>query len=203
MISLFLLVFIFSFLGFTPPSVLNMTALKIRLKGDKKQFTQFTLGVSIIVLLQAYLSIYLTEYIVNNPSFLEVLEKTGIVVLCVLSIYFYKAYKKEKKEVSFHKNSKNSFFAGLVLAVLNMFAIPFFCGIVAFLVSFNVMHFDTISILSFVIGAVLGAYFILLLYGKYAFKIQQKTGSLTNKINLILCFITAGFGLFTLLKFVV
>ena len=58
MISLFLLVVAFSFLGFTPPSVLNMTALKIKLNGDKKQFTQFTLGVSSIVFLQAYLSIY-------------------------------------------------------------------------------------------------------------------------------------------------
>jgi hypothetical protein len=69
MISLFLLVFLFSFLGFTPPSVLNMTALKIRLNGDKKQFTQFTLGVSSIVFIQASLSIYLTENIAQNPNF--------------------------------------------------------------------------------------------------------------------------------------
>jgi hypothetical protein len=203
MISLFLLVFAFSFLGFTPPSVLNLTALKIRLNGDKKQFTQFTLGVSSIVFLQAYVSIYLTEYIANNPMFLAILEKAGIIVLLLLSIYFYKQNKREKKQILVNHKNKNSFFTGIILSTLNMFAIPFFCGIVAFLMTFNLMSFDVASILFFVIGSSLGASFILLLYGKYAVKIQQKAGNLTNNINLILCFTTASFGLFTFLKFVI
>ncbi len=84
-----------------------------------------------------------------------------------------------------------------------MFAIPFFCGVTAFLMGFKLMNFETTSILLFVIGAVLGTFYILYLYGKYAVKIQQKTGNMTQNINLILCFITAGFALFTFLKFVV
>lgn len=203
MISLFLLVFLFSFLGFTPPSVLNMTALKIRLNSDKKEFTQFTLGVTSIVFLQAFLSIYLADYISKNPIFLELLEKTGIVILLMLSFYFFKLYKKEKKEITIHNKSKNSFFRGIILSSLNMFAIPFFCGISAFLMTFNLMSFDATSIFLFVMASVIGAFFILYLYGKYAFKIQQKTGNFTNNINLILSFITAGFALFTFLKFVV
>ncbi|MFK8059901.1 MAG: LysE family transporter [Polaribacter sp.] len=202
MIYLFFLGFFFAFLGYTPPSVLNMTALKIRLKGSQKEFTQFTLGASFIVFLQAYISIYLTEYISNNPAFLVLLEKTGIVVLLFLSIYFYQQNKKEKRQIVIDKNKKNSFFTGVVLSTLNMFAIPFFSGIAALLMSFNLLSFDATSILLFVLGSVIGTYLILYLYGKYAYRIQQKTGSLTNNINLILCFITAGFSLFTLLKFV-
>lgn len=203
MISIFFLGLFFSFLGYTPPSVLNMTALKIRLNRDKKAFTQFTLGVSSIVFLQAYLSVYLTKYISNNLMFIEMLEKGGIVVLLILSFYFFKQNKKEKKKITIIKKNKNSFFTGILLSTLNMFAIPFFCGISAFLMTFNLMHFDSVSIALFVIGSVFGAFLILYLYGKYAYKIQRKTGNLTNNINLFLSIITASFALFTFLKFVV
>ena len=84
-----------------------------------------------------------------------------------------------------------------------MFAIPFFCGATAFLMGFNLMNFEFYSVMIFIMGAVTGVYFILYLYGKYASKIQQKTGNLTKNINLILCFITAGFALLTFLKFVI
>ncbi|QTE21385.1 LysE family transporter [Polaribacter cellanae] len=204
MISVFFLGFLFSFLGYTPPSVLNMTALQIRLNGNQKEFSNFTLGVSIIVFLQAYVSIYLTAYIHQSPTFLIFLEKAGIVVLLLLSLYFYKQNKKEKKITAPQKKSKKSFFLkGVILSALNMFAIPFFCGMAALLMTFNFIHFDTISVFLFVVGSVIGIYFILFLYGKFAHKIQQKTGNLTNNINLVLCFITAGFALFTMLKFII
>ena len=120
-----------------------------------------------------------------------------------LSFYFFKKNKKEKQEQEVKQNIKNSLLTGITLSILNMFAIPFFSGIVLLLATYNLMSFDTISVLFFVVGSVFGTFFILNLYGKYAFVIQQKTGNLTNNINLILCFITAGFGLFTLLKFVI
>lgn len=129
-------------------------------------------------------------------SFTEV----GVVVLLLLSVYFYKLNKKERKtKAEIHKN-KNPFVSGIVLSSLNMFAIPFFSGIIALLVSFNLIDFRFSSILLFIIGSVIGTYYILYLYGRYAYKIQQKTGKLTNHINLILCLITAAFAVFTIVK---
>ena len=201
MISLFFFGFIFSFLGFTLPSVLNMTALKIRLDGSKKEFSNFTLGVSLVVFIQAYVSIYIIEYLSDNRVFIELLEKSGIVVLLFLSVYFYKQNQKEKKQIEIRR--KNSFFVGVFLSTLNMFAIPFFCGSAVFLMTFNLFSFDIVSTLLFVVGSVIGTYFILYLYGRFANRIQQKTGNLTNNINLILSFITAGFAMFTFVKFVI
>lgn len=202
MISIFFLGLVFSFLGYTPPSVLNMTALKIKLQGNPKEFKLFLLGVSIVVFLQAYLSIYLTEYIRSSPAFLEVLQKTGIIILFSLSIYFFKQNKKEQQLKS-KTSKKNSFFTGIFLSTLNMFAIPFFSGIAALLATYNLLHFDTFSVLLFVLGSVLGTFYILYLYGKFANKIEEKTGNLTKNINLVLSFITAGFALISLLKFVI
>ncbi|WP_405610567.1 glutamate dehydrogenase [Polaribacter sp. Asnod1-A03] len=201
MISLFLFGFVFSFFGFTLPSVLNMTALKISLDSNKKEFIKFTTGVSIIVFVQVYIAIYIIQYLSGKPILIEILEKIGVIVLLFLSVYFYKQHKTERKQKEIVR--KKSFLLGIILSTLNMFAIPFFCGTTAFLISFNFFSFDTISVLTFVIGTVIGTYFILYLYGKFANLIQQKTGNLTNNINLILSFITLGFALFTIVKFVI
>jgi threonine/homoserine/homoserine lactone efflux protein len=201
MISLLFFGFVFSFLGFTLPSVLNMTALKICLNDSKKEFTKFTLGVSLVVFIQVYISIYIIQYLSDNLIFIEILEKAGVVVLLFLSVYFYRQNKKEKKQIEIRR--KNSFLRGVFLSTLNMFAIPFFSGAAVFLMSFNLFSFDIVSTLLFVIGSVIGTYFILYLYGRFANIIQQKTGRLTNHINLILSFITTSFAVFTFLKFVI
>lgn len=203
MISVFFLGLIFSFVGYTPPSVLNMTALKIRLQRNKRDFYLFTFGALLIVLCQAYISVYLTQYISNNPMLIVLLEKTGILVLLFLSVYFYHQNKKEKTEVLINNKKKNSFLTGIILSALNMFAIPFYCGILALLVSNNLMKFNTLSTFLFISGSVLGTFYILFLYGKHAYKIQQKTGNLTHNINLILSVITATFAIITFIKFVV
>jgi len=73
MISLLFFGFVFSFLGFTLPSVLNMTALKISLNDSKKEFTKFTLGVSLVVFIQVYISIYIIQYLSDNLIFIRTL----------------------------------------------------------------------------------------------------------------------------------
>ncbi len=203
MITIFILGFLFSFLGYTPPSVLNMTALKISLQGNKKEFYQFALGVSIIIFFQAYFSIYLSKYITDNPMFIETLEKSGIFILILLSFYFYNQNKKEKRANEFKNKKNKSFFKGIILSTLNVFAIPFFGGIAVLLMNYNLMNLDSSSILFFVFGSVIGVYFILFLYGRYADKIQKKSARFTKNINLFLSIITATFALFTLIKFAI
>lgn len=200
MIAVFLFSFLFSFLGYTPPSVLNMTALKISLNGNRKSLHQFMFGVLCVVLFQAFISIYLIQYISKNQSLIVLLEKVGVLVLLALSVYFYKLNKKEKKGSSTVFKNKQPFVSGILLSSLNMFAIPFFSGIIAFLTTFNLIDFNLRSTVFFISGSVIGTYYILYLYGKYAHKIQEKTGKLTNSINLILSLITASFALLTSIR---
>ena len=81
-----------------------------------------------------------------------------------------------------------------------MFAIPFFCGIVAALDVFKLFSFNLISILFFILGSVLGTFYILFLYGKFAKIIEKKTGKLTKDINIILAILTALVAIITFIK---
>jgi threonine/homoserine/homoserine lactone efflux protein len=125
----FIFGFFFSFTGSITPSMLNMTALKISLEKNKRESYFYSLGVSLVVSAQAYIAIILTKYISENPNFLESLEKAGTVIFILLSIYFFIQSKKQKQEVKASKDRKgNSFLSGVLLSMLNMFSIPFFCS---------------------------------------------------------------------------
>ena len=202
-ILLFFFGFFFSFVGSITPSMLNMTSLKISLEKGREAANKYALGISLIVSLQTYIAVILTKYIAENPSILETLDKIGIVIFILLSYYFYKESKKDKINVEELKPKKeNPFLTGITLSSLNMFAIPFFCGTVILLDSFNLFIFEFIPILAFVFGSVLGTFYILFLYGKFAKIIQQKTGKLTKDINIILSIITAFVAIITIIKYI-
>ncbi|WP_339659400.1 LysE family transporter [uncultured Polaribacter sp.] len=193
--------FIFAFLGSITPSMLNMTALKISLENGKKELNNYAIGVSLVVLPQAYIAVFLTKHIVENPSILESLEKVGIVIFMLLSYYFYSESKKSKIQIETNEVKKeNAFLAGITLSVLNMFSIPFFCGIIATLDAFKLFDFEVIHVLFFILGSVIGTFYILFLYGKFANFIQKKTGKLTKDINIILSILTGFVAILSVIK---
>lgn len=199
--SLFIFGFFFSFIGSITPSMLNMTALKISLEKGEKATSKYALGVSLVVIFQVYIAVLLTKYISQNPSILETLEKAGIVIFLLLSYYFYKESKKGKTQIATSKVKKeNPLLTGLTLSVLNMFAIPFFSGTVITLEAFNLFSFKFIPILFFTLGAAIGTFYILFLYGSFATFIQKKTGKLTKDINIMLSILTALVAVFTVIK---
>jgi threonine/homoserine/homoserine lactone efflux protein len=203
LLSLFLFGLFFSFAGSITPSMLNMTALKISLEKGRKATNSYALGVAITAIPQVIVAVILTKYIADNPIILETLEKAGIFIFMLLSYYFYKESKKAKIKVEEVKAKKeNHFLTGITLSVLNMFAIPFFCGIVILLETFELFSFQIIPVFFFILGSVIGTFYILFLYGKYAKIIQRKTGRLTNNVNLVLAILTAAVAIFTVIKLI-
>ena len=181
--------------------MLNMTALKISLEKGKQAANKYAFGVSLIIIPQVIIAVILTKYIAQNPTILETLEKVGIAVFIALSYYFYKESKKGKIKIDAVKTkNRNPLLTGISLSVLNMFGIPFFSGTIITLDVFNLFSFDTVSVLFFTLGSVLGTFYILFLYGKFAKIIQQKTGKLTKDINLILSILTGLVAVFSLIK---
>lgn len=200
---LFFFGFFFSFTSSITPSMLNMTGLKISLEKGIIAANKYALGVAVMVIPQIYIAIILTEYITENPKILETLDKVGIVIFIFLSIYFYRESKKKKIKVEGLQTKKeNPFLTGITLSALNMFAIPFFCGITILLDSFNLFYFDAFSIVLFIAGSVIGTFYILYFYGKFAKIIQQKTGKLTKDINLVISILTGLIAIFTFIKIV-
>lgn len=197
----FFLGIITSFFGSLAPSMLNMTATKISLKKGENQAVKFAFGVSLVVMIQAYVATLFTRYLSSHPIFVHALQKIALVIFLILSFYFYKQYKKDKfKIVKKNEGYKNTFIIGVLLSSLNMFSIPFYCGITTALDVAGWLQFSQKYIISFVIGSAIGTFLLLYMYLKYASFIQSKSKGLSKNLNLILSILTGILGLITLIK---
>ncbi|NCP21643.1 MAG: glutamate dehydrogenase [Flavobacteriales bacterium CG_4_9_14_0_2_um_filter_35_242] len=197
----FILGFITSFLGTLTPSMLNMTTAKISLSKNKVEGVKFAIGASIVVLAQVYIAILFTKFLRSNPSFVQSLQKLAIVIFAILSFYFYRQSKKDKEPANSVKvKAGNSFVVGLLLSALNMFSIPFYCGVTTALDVAGWLKFSQTTIVSFVIGSALGTFTLLAMYANYAQLIQLKSKGLAKNLNLILSILTGGLALITLIN---
>ncbi len=181
--------------------MLNMTTAKISLERTKAEGFKFALGVSIVVLIQAYIAVLLARYIHDSENFEWYIKVVGIVIFIFLSIYFFLQASKERKqkETSGYK-IRSSIVIGIIFSSLNMFAIPFYCGVSSALNMFGWMQFNQISILLFVIGSAFGTYSLLYFYAISALKIQKKASIITKNINYILSILTAVVAIATLMN---
>ena len=190
-----------SFLGSLAPSMLNMTAAKISLSKGKNSAVKFAFEVSLIVIIQAYVAILFTRYLRENPTFVQALQKIALVIFVILSVYFYAQYKKDKiKNIETEKGYKNTFVVGLLLSSLNMFSIPFYCGITTALDVVGWLQFSQIYIIAFVIGSAIGTFLLLFMYLNFAKNMQLKSKGLSKNLNLILSVLTGFLALVTLFK---
>jgi threonine/homoserine/homoserine lactone efflux protein len=102
----FSLGFITSFLGTLFPSMLSMKAVKISIKETHKKAVYFALGVSLIVIIQAYIAVGFSKILLDNPDYLATLQKIGTVVFAGLSIFFFNQVRKEKRQKENQKPQK-------------------------------------------------------------------------------------------------
>ena len=198
-LSHLILGFVTSYIGYTPPSMLNITASKIRIENNKKIALQFILGASSIVLFQVFLAVLLSSFLTEYPEIIIWVKKIAILFFALLSVIFiYKGIAKDKAEEV--KHIKNGFLFGLSLSSINMFAIPFF----AVAHSSFVMHGWAMSGITctsfFGLGTVLGTFSILSSYLFLAQRFKNKIIRYSKYFNLLIGIITGIVVLYSIIK---
>ncbi len=190
-----------SFLGMVVPSMLNLTSVKINLERGRANAIRFAFGVGTIVLLQAYAAAFLIQHSKENPEILNFIQTMATFIFVMLSIYFFYAYRNDKKRVEeFKEGYRNTFLIGLLLSGLNMFAVPFYYGIITLLNSFGLLPLDSDHIFLFVTGSAIGSFLILYTYPLLFKKVAQGQMRSGKKLNLILGSITAILSLISLFR---
>lgn len=195
-LSHLILGFATSYIGYTPPSMLNITASKISVESNKKTAYQFIYGASLVVLLQVFIAIFISSLIDTNPEIILTIKKLAIIAFGILSILFiYKSISKKKEQKSIP--IKNGFVFGISLSLVNLFSIPFF----AITHSAFVMHgwaetgFSCISF--FGIGSVLGTFAVLYSYVFLAQKFENKLILISKYANLIIGIIVGSVAIYS------
>ena len=188
LIILFFATYSAAFMATVPPGLLNMNAAKTSVDKGKLNGIIFSLGVSTIIMTQAYIAVMISKFLYRNPEVIDLLLKIAIGVFAFFAVFFYLSAKRDKaKKIRIVKVSKkNSFFKGMLLASLNLLTIPYYSGLNAMWNASGWIKFELWDILTFIVAAGSGTFTVLYLYTVYFNKLEAKTDRFSKNSNYIL-----------------
>lgn len=182
--KLFFITFFASLIGVIPPGLVNMTVARTCLERGKKNGLLVATGASLVVLAQGLVAILLAKYIFFNPFVKTILLRTGAVIFLLLAVYFFVKARQRSTKIKVYKNAgSRSFFKGIMIAVINVLPIPYFCTIAAAMSVGSKLDYDLPEILAFGVAAGLGTFVTLYLYVLSFLKIERKTATITKYSN--------------------
>jgi threonine/homoserine/homoserine lactone efflux protein len=181
----FLLAMLVAFVGFVPPGMINMTALKRSIEANRREATLFVLGAVSIILIQSFIAVTFAKYLAKNPQIVENLTYAGIVVFLGLAFWFYRQ-ATAKVNMKEKKINRNSYVAGASMSSMNMLAIPFFLGYSTMMEANGWLETAAPHNFIFAFGAVAGAFLLFFLYILFAEFIQRRIQFVARNINYIL-----------------
>ena len=199
-----LLGFVIASIGIMPPGLINMTAAKVSAVDGRNEAISFASGATIIVLFQTYIALLCAKFIFSRQDIINILQEIGVVLFLGMTIFlFWSAQKpkKEKQEIKMHSKT-NRFFLGMLLSCLNLFPIPYYVFVSVTLSSYGYFFFNSFFIYSFVLGVVLGSFFVFYLYILFFKKQENRTSFLIDKGNYIIGSITGLISIITFLKLI-
>ncbi|WP_420401043.1 LysE family transporter [Flagellimonas sp.] len=185
---LFFATFSAAFMATVPPGLLNMNAAKTSVEKGKLNGVIFSLGVSSMIMVQAYIAVLISKFLYRNPEVIDILLKIAILVFAFFAIYFFVVAKRKKEQqlTDVNLSKKNSFFKGILLAALNLLTIPYYSGLNAMWNEAGWIKFEAADIVTFVLAAGTGTFSVLYLYTFYFNKLERKTNRFSRNSNYIL-----------------
>ena len=188
LIILFFATYSAAFMATVPPGLLNMNAAKTSVDKGKLNGIIFSLGVSTVIMAQAYVAVLISKFLYNNPEVIDLLLKIAIAVFAFFAVFFFISAKrnKEKKIRMVKVSKKNSYFKGMLLAALNLLTIPYYSGLNAMWNATGLIAFEIWDIATFVLAAGCGSFTVLYLYTFYFNKLEARTNSFSKNSNYIL-----------------
>ncbi len=123
LISIFLVAFLFSFMGSIPPGTLNLTILQLGLEEKINIAWRFSLAAALIEYPYAWIAVELSSVIQTSPIITEYFELIGAVVMITLGIL--NLYASQKPTSAASKFQQSGFRRGILLSILNPLVLPF------------------------------------------------------------------------------
>lgn len=202
LLILFFATFSAAFMATVPPGLLNMNAAKVSVEKGKANGLIFSLGVSTMIMIQAYIAVLISKFLFRHPEVIAWIQKAALVVFAFFAIYFFlmARIQKEKPMKMVRVSRKNSFFKGMLLAALNFLTIPYYSALNAMWNTSGWIQFGFWDIAIFIVSAGCGTYSVLYLYTVYFNKLEARSGAFSRNSNYVLSVLMAVLLVITLIR---
>ena len=172
LISIFLIAYLFSFMGSIPPGTINLSILQLGLEEKINIAWRFAIASALIEYPYAWIAVELSSMIQATPVITEYFELIGAVVMTTLGLVNLYAAGKPTSALSTFQQS--GFRRGVLLGILNPLVLPFWVGITAYLQSQQWIVFNSAySLHAYLAGVSLGAFTLLISVAYLAKKVAR------------------------------
>ena len=133
MINIFIIAFVFSFLGSIPPGAINISILQLGLENRTRAALRFALAAALIEFPYVLIAIQFEDWLTSTPLIMNNIRLISATVMFILGVVNLRIYYRPTKNQVLSKLQSSGFRKGLIISTLNPLAIPFWIGITAYL----------------------------------------------------------------------
>lgn len=169
----FFVAVIVNFVGYIPLGNINLTAMQISLNKGLKQVTIFAISFALVEGIFTYILMRFAEWFAKKQEFLGWLEWIMVGIFLLMGTLSYLQSRKEAKPITDDKK-RDSIKTGILLGVFNPMIIPFWTIGGTYLIAHNWITTKGPALIIFAIGASIGSFGCLYLFGRFAQYIQNK-----------------------------
>jgi threonine/homoserine/homoserine lactone efflux protein len=189
-----------SFVGALPLGMLNLTVLQLSLANQQRQAVAFSLGASIVELIQIFSTFLAMHLLLKIPNLNSFMAFVSIPVLLYLG---FKNFNNTSNTEGGKLTNENAFWQGVILSFANVLVYPFWLLWGNLFVQNAWLKPEPLPYFFFALGASLGtfaAFCAFILLGKVLWRRLQSVQYITNKLIAFAFFGFAGFQIFNLIK---
>lgn len=171
-----------SFLGGVAFGPINLSVVDITLKKSMQSAMRFITAAALVEIAQATIAILFGKLISRKIEEIPELKLLVIFFFVIIGLYFI--YKKDKPKADIPADSsKSNFLNGLIVAILNPQAIPYWIFVLAYLKSVQVLNLNSWHLILFLSGVSIGKFIILSLYCYLSEYIKKHTTNLNDYVS--------------------
>jgi len=156
------------FIGGLPLGIINMSVVNITLKKSTKSAYQFALGSSLVEIFEASVAVIFGLAIEGFIRHNQMLQFVIFFAFVLLGVYFLLKKPKPVYYESSSKQKSSEFVKGIIVALLNPQAIPFWLFALAFVAPYHIIDFVGSNLYFFLGGVFIGKLLALALFTRSA-----------------------------------
>ncbi len=196
--------FIFGFtgsiLGGIPFGPLNLSVVEITLKKSAKHAARFSSAAALVEILQATVAILFGKLISRKIEEVPEFKLAVVALFLLLGLYFL--LKKDGSKYIIKTESKASnFVKGIILALLNPQAMPYWFFVVTYLNTAHLVDLRSWNLVLFLGGVFVGKYVILNAFRYFSESIKHRLQSIKNYVSKTIGTLLILAGIFEAYKF--
>lgn len=160
LMNCFIIALVVSFLGSIPPGSINISVMQYAMQNKKVAALYFALAVSLVEFVYAGFAVKFQFLLTQNTFYNNFFQILSCIVLIILG--FYNLLKKEIPKPEIQQNEKrNGFKKGILIALANPLAIPFWLMVTTYLQSMQWVILNDGNFLIYVAGISAGTFLLL------------------------------------------